>query len=549
MTQFSEFRVVIAALLLLGPTATKAIDEIGTQLDAAVADGEVLSAAVSSWDQGIQRRRFVGALSEDDRRAPDGTTRYQIGSITKAFTHLLLAERVAADAVAYDTTIGEMLEDAAPFENSGVADITLEALATHTSGLPRLPANLNPAAAPQDPYAAYDDEALMSGIVAARAGQPLGADYAYSNFGAGLLGWLLGREHGEGYAAALEEEVLAPLRMNDTAFEPGDTSAAAFAGGEIIPPWAFDALAGAGALWSTTEDLMGLASVLLGHRGNPLQHDPAYQLEPVADAGAFAVSRVWHIAETERGPVFWHNGGTAGHRSFFGVRPTTDQALVVLVAGSADPTAMGMRWFGVDARDDATAEVDESVRGQYALSDAVGIGVFAENGALQAQLSGQSALPIEPVGDDWYRLTAVDASLRFLRENGEVIAVELVQNGQVQRAERVADRAAVLDRDESEIEVDEGELDAYVGEYALTPQVRFTVRRGGESGLEVRLTGQPFFPVFARGGDVFFYKVVDAELHFERGEDDAVDAVVLHQGGIVQRAERIGPGQPGETED
>ena len=60
----------------------------------------------------------------------------------------------------------------------------------------------------------------------------------------------------------------------------------------------------------------------------------------------------------------------------------------------------------------------------------------------------------------------------------------------------------------------------------------------------MRLTGQPFFPVFARGDDVFFYKVVDAELHFERGEDDAVDAVVLHQGGIVQRAERIEPDKP-----
>lgn len=546
MIQTTEFRALLAAVLVLAWTGSNAIDEIGEQLDTAVAEGEVLSAAVSSWDQGIQRRRFVGALSEDDRRAPNGSTRYQIGSITKAFTHLLLAERVAADAVAYDTTIGELLEDSVPFGNEDVAEITLQALATHTSGLPRLPANLNPAAAPQDPYAAYDGDALKVGLAAARAGQPLGADYAYSNFGAGLLGWLLGREHGDGYAAALEEEVLGPLRMNDTAFEPGDTAAAAYAGGEIVPPWSFDALAGAGALWSTTEDLMGLARVLLGHRANPLKHDPAFQLEAVADAGAgaFSVSRVWHIAETERGPVFWHNGGTAGHRSFFGVRPSTDQALVVLVAGSADPTAMGMRWFGFEAPDGEAAEIDEAVLGQYALSDRVGIGVFAEDGALQVQLSGQSALPIEPIDNDWYRLTAVDASLRFVRDTGDVIAVELVQNGQVQRAERVADRAAVLDRDEAEIDIDEADLDAFVGEYALTPQVRFTVRRGGESGLEVRLTGQPFFPVFARGDDVFFYKVVDAELHFERGEDDAVDAVVLHQGGIVQRAERIEPDKP-----
>ncbi len=542
MMQLIEGKRIALAIVLLGSASASAIDEIGEQLDVAVAEGEVLSAAVSSWDQGIQRRRFVGALSDGDRRAPTEATRYQIGSITKAFTHLLLAERVAADAVTYRTTIGEMVEGETTFENDQVAEITLEALATHTSGLPRLPANLNPGAAPQDPYAAYDGEALLAGIRRARAGQPLGSDYAYSNFGAGLLGWLLGREHGGGYAAALDDEVLTPLRMKDTAFEPGDTAAAAFAGGEIVPAWTFDALAGAGALWSTTEDLMDLARVLLGHRANPLAHDPAFQLEPVAAAGAFSVSRVWHIAETERGPVYWHNGGTAGHRSFFGVRPSTDQALVVLVAGSADPTAMGMAWFGFEPRSSEQAEIDESLPGQYALTEQVGIGVFAENGTLRAQLSGQSALPIESIGDDWYRLSVVDASLHFLREEGDIVAVELVQNGQVQRAERTADRAAALDRDEAAIEIDDAQLEAFLGDYALTPQVRFTVRRGGDSGLEVRLTGQPFYPVYAKGDDVFFYKVVEAELHFERDEQGAVIAVVLHQGGIVQRAERIEPG-------
>ncbi|MBY6205686.1 serine hydrolase [Halomonas denitrificans] len=539
----TDFKWMIILLFLAGSRAAPAIDEIGTALDAAVAEGEVLSAAVSSWDQGVQRRHFVGALSDDDRRAPDGATRYQVGSITKAFTHLLLAERVAAGAVAYDTTIGQLLADEAAFENEEVAAITLEALATHTSGLPRLPANLNAGAMPQDPYAAYDGQALTAGIAAARAGQPLGKDYAYSNFGAGLLGWLLGREHGGGYRSTLEDVVLDPLRMSDTAFVPGDRAAAAFAGGEVVPAWTFDSLAGAGALWSTTDDLMGLAKVLLGHRGNPLAHDPALQFEPVADAGSFAVSRVWHIAETARGPVYWHNGGTAGHRSFFGVRPSTDQALVVLVSGNADPTALGLGWFGFEAREAAAKEIDESVLGQYALSDDVGIGVFVENGGLRAQLSGQTALPIEAIGGDWYRLTVVDASLHFLREAGEVVAVELVQNGHAQRAERVADRAAALDRAAAAIEIDDAQLDAFVGEYALTPQARFTVRRGGESGLEVRLTGQPFFPVFARGNDVFFYKVVDAELHFERGKNGEVNSVVLHQGGIVQRAERIESGE------
>jgi hypothetical protein len=91
------------------------------------------------------------------------------------------------------------------------------------------------------------------------------------------------------------------------------------------------------------------------------------------------------------------------------------------------------------------------------------------------------------------------------------------------------------------VAVDSGTLDAYLGQYMLTPQAKFTVRRGGEARLEVQLTGQPFFPVFPLGNDVFFYRIVNAELHFQRDEDDRVDAVVLHRGGIEQRAGRVRP--------
>ena len=80
-------------------------------------------------------------------------------------------------------------------------------------------------------------------------------------------------------------------------------------------------------------------------------------------------------------------------------------------------------------------------------------------------------------------------------------------------------------------------LGDYAGEYAFAPGVVFTVRRR-EAGLEAQLTGQPYLPIFPRAKDRFFYKAVDAELVFERGDDGAVAAVVLHQGGVAQRAKR-----------
>jgi CubicO group peptidase (beta-lactamase class C family) len=532
------FRLLALAALLVGSGALAAPDSIVEQVDRAVAEDDVLSAAVAYRKGASRTHHFAGRTAADGDDAPDVDTAYAIGSISKALTNLLLAERVEAGRVAYTTTLAELLDGEVEFANPAVASITLEQLATHTSGLPRLPANLQVAANPEDPYADYGPRELRQAVAGAREAQPLVEQYAYSNFGVGLLGWLLGHEAGIGYAELLAREVLDPLGMEATGPVPGDHAAQAWSQGQTVPAWTFDALAGAGALWSSTDDLMRLADVLLGDRANPLDHSLAGDFEPVAAAGEFDVTRVWHRAETAEGPLYWHNGGTAGHRSFFGVRPATDEALVILVAGDLAPTGLGLEHFGVQPIERPAAAFDSEVLGQYTLAPNVGLAVFERDGQLFTQLSGQSALPIEVAGEDVYGLSSVDASLRFLREDGEVVAVELIQNGRVQRAEKTANRAAVLDR-ESEA-LDESALLDFVGEYALGPQFKFTVRLGGESGLEVQLTGQPFFPVFASGDDVFFYKVVDAELHFERDGEGRVVAVVLHQGGVEQRAERIG---------
>lgn len=533
------FRVLAGGLLLV----TAAIQAgqgagglLAESLEQGEASGELLSGVAATWRDGKVETHAVGRLGPRRASAPDAATRYQIGSITKAFTNLLLAEMVARGAVSYDTTLRDLLDGEVEFANDAVGDITLMELATHTSGLPRLPANLAPADN-RDPYADYDRDALYEALGAVREGQPLGRRYAYSNLGLGLLGQLLGRVHGQGYRAALDELVLDPMGLEHTGFEPGDVAATGFSGGEATMAWSFDALAGAGALWSNAGDLMRLASVQLGDTPNGLAHDLADDRRiVVADARPFPLTRVWHVAESEPGRVFWHNGATSGYKAFFGFRPETGEALALLFAGDLDPLGVASAWFGIEIETPARDELDPAIAGQYRLGPQVGIGVFAGEEGPVAQLSGQPPAALEAVGDDWYAINVADASLHFLREGDEVVAVELVQNGIVQRAQKVADQAEVLTR--REVELSPEALQEFVGEYRLGPQASFTIRRG-ERGLEARLTGQPFFPVFPRGGDVFFYKVVDAELHFERNEDGAVESLVLHQGGIEQRAERV----------
>ncbi len=527
---------LVLAVLTLCALATAQADEFDARswVDEQVATGAVLAVTAVHLRDGDAVYYAAGKLAPDDDRKPGADTQFEIGSVTKAFTNLLLAEMVEKGDVSYDTTIGDILGDDVDFANAAVADITLLQLATHSSGLPRLPANLVPTDQ-LDPYKGYDEDALLAGIAGARDKQPLGDHYVYSNFGVGLLGYLLGRVHGGGYTIAVDELVVQPLGLEHTGFERSANSAVAWRGGQPVKDWSLDALAAAGSLRSTTGDLERLARIELGLIDNPLGHDLAADREIVAPAGGFDITRVWHVGESPDGRIYWHNGGTGGFWSFFGFKPATNEAIAILISGDTEPTGIGLRWLGFEPPEPTARDNDSSLFGQYDLNPNFGIGVYDMNGALVAQASGQMPLGLHDVGDDWYAMDVVDASLHFIREGGKVTALELAQNGRLQRAEKTSDIAAALTK--QSVELSRDSLAAYIGEYPINPSVKFTIRLGDEN-LEAMLTGQPFFPIFPKGDDRFFYKVVDAEIQFERDEEGNVDALVLYQGGIEQRAEK-----------
>ncbi len=540
---------VLLACVVLGSPCTLAANEESVhhwaqQQEAA---GRLSGAAVASIRGDDIAVRGFGRRGPDDATPPDAWTQFQFGSITKVFTNLLLAEMVDAGMVKTTDTLGELMPQGFAPRNRAVASISLRALSTHTSGLPRLPANLD-LSSMLDPYASYDAAALQAGLTIARDRQPLGSFYAYSNFGLGTLGYLLGRVSGDGYVVALHQRVIAPLGLQHTRFAPAANAATAFVGGKPVTPWSFqDSLAGAGALWGSAEDLGRLVQAYLGSHEHELAHplDADLKVQDVK-AGAFEVTPVWHVARADGKPIYWHNGGTAGFWSFVGFRPDQQRGIAILVSGDADPTAAGLAALGHVAPQAEASAADAGLFGQYQLTEQFGIGVFELSGALVAQATGQPSLAIHAVGDDWYAYGDVDASLRFQRSEGQVMGLELAQGGQLHEAKRVADVAAVMARkptldataSQSGVSLDAAQLEQYVGTFGFAPGVELSVRRSGE-GIEAQLTGQSWFPVFARASDRFFYKVVEAELQFERDAEGKVVAVVLHQGGIEQRAARL----------
>ena len=141
---------------------------------------------------GSTGRRVIayGALDKGDSRLLNGDTIFEIGSVTKVFTSLLLADMVARNEVALNDPIAKYLPSDVKTPGRNGQSITLEDLATHTSGLPRLPTNFAPKD-PANPYADFSVPQLYEFLSTYTLSRDIGSQYDYSNLGGGLLGHLL----------------------------------------------------------------------------------------------------------------------------------------------------------------------------------------------------------------------------------------------------------------------------------------------------------------------------------------------------------------------
>ncbi|MGB3799089.1 MAG: serine hydrolase domain-containing protein [Lewinella sp.] len=254
---------------------------------------------------------------------------FGIGSVTKVFTATLLADLVTHGDLELDDTVNE----AYGFSFLDSIDITYRQLATHTSGLPRLPNNmpgllLNP----NDPYIDYTPQMLEAYLQEGLTVAPDG-DGGYSNLGFGLLGYTLGRYvDSAGYATALQQRVLEPLKMVDTHFGAHGISTLVTGlnlDGSPDVFWSFtEALGAAGALVSTPRDMGRFLVAQLDSSQTVLA---LARQEQVQLNDHMAVGLGWQILRPEAGrTIHWHNGAVGGYRSFMGIDVEEQRGVVLL---------------------------------------------------------------------------------------------------------------------------------------------------------------------------------------------------------------------------
>ncbi len=267
---------------------------------------------------------------------------YEIGSMTKTFTGLLLAQMVAQGKLKVDDPVRELLPPGTVAKPQG-AEITLLDLAAQRSGLPPMPDNISVANLDQ-PYADYHAADLFAYLGKHGVENPTHAPSQFGSLGFGLLGAALANRAGKAYGALIQDEIAGPLGLRDTAITLAPEQKARMIAGhdQFHKPalvWESDALAGAIGLRSTAGDLLTYLAAYLhpeqamispGFAGSgTIQSALRQSLELRGEVtGNMQIAMGW-LYQAETGN-YWHNGATAAHSMYAFFNPKGDYAAVVL---------------------------------------------------------------------------------------------------------------------------------------------------------------------------------------------------------------------------
>ena len=416
---------------------------------------------------GPEGRRFVsggtGAGAKVDRN-----TLYEIGSISKVFTALILADMVNKGEVSLDDPAAKFLPPGHRMPERGGRQITLRDLSTHRSGLPRMPDDIGAIDDPDGPFINFSESKLLNFLDHYQLTRDIGAEWEYSNLGVGLLGYLLARAAGTDYETLLRQRITGPLGMKDTliALPPSHAGRMAPAFDAYMRPvkiWDIGVLTGAGGIRSTAADMLIFANAVLDPK-SPIATAVKTTLSVRVPGGNARVEQAlgWVILHPEPGrELVLHDGGTGGFRTILALEPSKRRAVVVLINSAAEP---GVGDLGLHLLIGAPmaptppvppappptvrrteislppAELDKFV-GRYDFGSGFTIAVTRQNGPLLVQrenIPGASPFPIFPEAPLAFFWKVVDAQIRFTVDaSGAVTGAVLTQGGATFTGKRI----------------------------------------------------------------------------------------------------------------
>jgi CubicO group peptidase (beta-lactamase class C family) len=373
-------RLGIAALVALGISllATSAIraaepatpPKSSSQRAATIGDGEIAKLVrfriekqrrANSAVVGVIRpsgRSIIAYRSKRGLHAvePGGDTIFEIASLTKVFTALLLADAVTRGDVRLDDPLSAFVPIGVKVPEFSGRGITLVDLATHTSGLPLRPSNLTAAPDAPNKYAGYTLNQLYAGLPEYHLAHAPGSQFQYSNLAFALLGHALTRQTGEPFPELLRRRVTVPLGLSDTRFDDSSAAAARRAQGhdmdlKPIGPTGFGALNPAGGLRSTANDLLRLLDLFLSGAGPGDLPEAArlmLTLDRPGDGGDTRMTLGWRRTVAHWETYYWSHGSGDGSRTFMGFNPARGVAVVALADTASGGGLDDIAWRVLD---------------------------------------------------------------------------------------------------------------------------------------------------------------------------------------------------------
>jgi len=409
----------------------------------------------------------VGIVEPSGRRvithgksgAPDGTlltadTLFQIGSLTKLLTTLLLADMVQRGEVKVEDPASKYLPPGMKMPQLS-RPITLLDLATHRSGLPAMPTNFDLAGQP-DPYEAYSVEQLQQFLASYTLPREPGEKSEYSNFAVALLGRLLAQRAQLDYETLLKQRVLKPLGMNDTTLSLTPEQSKRLAQGhdrylQPVRTWYLKTLPASGSLFSSANDLMALLSAHLGYDNTPLRAAMEYQRATRHPAKA-SQALGWGVRIRGDNQAFGHDGSKEGYRSAIFLNPQARTGVVVLTNTHTDDAAIAIALHLLVGEPLAPApaapakpqivklprETLDRYAGLYQLSADKVIAVAVRDDHLLVNVRGNGVGTFFPSGPGEFFLNTGDEQISFVADGtGRISTLIHREKGKEQTAQRL----------------------------------------------------------------------------------------------------------------
>jgi CubicO group peptidase (beta-lactamase class C family) len=327
--------VVIVSVLSCNGQQQKTDDDLDVfvrrKADSLFKAGKVPGIFIGISDKGVRKYYNFGFADPDKKMPFDSATIFEIGSITKTFTAYILENVLKEKLISDSSSILPYLPDSVQ-QNKKLLSISFLSLVNHTSGLPRLPDNINLAGmSPYDNYTMSDLFAYLKSCTPLPDGKS-----NYSNLGAGLAGVLAGRISGKTYSQLLKEYIYAPFKITAHPDESIDATTNKGQGHfETVKSdyWKASALAPAGMLKHSAAEMLTYFQCM----SNPINEESKKIIDKILSptveiVPAVKVCRGWHTREDKNQPVvYWHNGGTYGFSSFGAFVKEKNIAVIVVV--------------------------------------------------------------------------------------------------------------------------------------------------------------------------------------------------------------------------